>query len=97
MLFKGSIPALVTPFRNGKVDETAFVALVERQIAAGSHGVVVCGTTGEAVMVLPRSQEKSRLAAGEPGASLRWEAGAIPCGRGEQMELITCRTCGSRR
>lgn len=48
MLFKGSIPALVTPFRNGKVDEKAFVALVERQIAAGTHAVVVCGTTGEA-------------------------------------------------
>ena len=43
MLFKGSIPALVTPFRNGKVDEKAFVALIERQIAAGTHGVVVCG------------------------------------------------------
>ena len=48
MLFKGSIPALVTPFRAGKVDEKAFVALVERQIAAGTHGLVVCGTTGEA-------------------------------------------------
>jgi len=48
MLFKGSIPALVTPFRNGKVDEKAFVALIERQIAAGTYGVVVCGTTGEA-------------------------------------------------
>lgn len=48
MLFKGSMPALVTPFRNGKVDEKAFVALVERQVAAGTHGLVVCGTTGEA-------------------------------------------------
>jgi 4-hydroxy-tetrahydrodipicolinate synthase len=48
MLFKGSMPALVTPFRDGKVDEKAFVALVERQIAAGTHAVVVCGTTGEA-------------------------------------------------
>ena len=48
MLFKGSIPALVTPFRNGKVDEKAFVALVERQIAAGTHALVPCGTTGEA-------------------------------------------------
>lgn len=47
MLFKGSMPALVTPFRNGKVDEKAFVALVERQIAAGTHGLVVVGTTGE--------------------------------------------------
>ncbi len=48
MLFKGSIPALVTPFRDGKVDDKAFVALVERQIAAGTHGLVPCGTTGEA-------------------------------------------------
>jgi 4-hydroxy-tetrahydrodipicolinate synthase len=48
MLFKGSIPALVTPFRLGKVDEKAFVALVERQIAAGTHALVPCGTTGEA-------------------------------------------------
>jgi 4-hydroxy-tetrahydrodipicolinate synthase len=44
MLFKGSIPALVTPFRDGKVDDKAFVALVERQIEAGTHGMVVCGT-----------------------------------------------------
>jgi 4-hydroxy-tetrahydrodipicolinate synthase len=45
--FRGSIPALVTPFRGGKVDEKAFVALVERQIQAGSHALVPCGTTGE--------------------------------------------------
>jgi 4-hydroxy-tetrahydrodipicolinate synthase len=48
MIFKGSIPALVTPFRNGKVDDKAFVALVERQIANGSHCLIPCGTTGEA-------------------------------------------------
>jgi len=47
-VFRGSMPALVTPFRNGKVDEKAFVALVERQIAAGTHALVPCGTTGEA-------------------------------------------------
>ncbi len=46
-MFKGSIPALVTPFRGGKVDESAFEALVNRQIAAGSHALVPCGTTGE--------------------------------------------------
>lgn len=48
MIFQGSMPALVTPFRNGKVDEKAFGALVERQVAAGTHGLVVAGTTGEA-------------------------------------------------
>lgn len=46
-MFKGSIPALVTPFRDGQVDETAFRDLVERQVQAGSHALVPCGTTGE--------------------------------------------------
>jgi 4-hydroxy-tetrahydrodipicolinate synthase len=46
-LFKGLFPALVTPFRNGGVDEEAFVRLVERQIAGGVHGLVPVGTTGE--------------------------------------------------
>jgi 4-hydroxy-tetrahydrodipicolinate synthase len=46
-LFKGVITALVTPFRDGEVDEAAFRALVERQIAEGVHGLVPVGTTGE--------------------------------------------------
>ena len=41
------MPALVTPFRDGAVDERALVALVERQIAGGVHGLVPVGTTGE--------------------------------------------------
>jgi 4-hydroxy-tetrahydrodipicolinate synthase len=44
---KGSIPALITPMRGGKVDEAAFRKLVAWQIAEGSHGLVPCGTTGE--------------------------------------------------
>jgi 4-hydroxy-tetrahydrodipicolinate synthase len=46
-LFSGVFPALVTPFRDGEVDEIAFRALVERQIAGGVHGLVPVGTTGE--------------------------------------------------
>jgi 4-hydroxy-tetrahydrodipicolinate synthase len=46
-MFRGSIPALITPFRDGKVDEAAFQSFVEWQIAEGSHGLVPCGTTGE--------------------------------------------------
>jgi 4-hydroxy-tetrahydrodipicolinate synthase len=45
--FRGVFTALVTPFRRGQLDETAFVALVERQIAGGVHGLVPVGTTGE--------------------------------------------------
>ena len=44
---KGSIPALITPMKGGKVDEAAFRKLVAWQIAEGSHGLVPCGTTGE--------------------------------------------------
>ena len=46
-MFRGSIPALVTPFRDGCVDEDSFAAFIEWQIAEGSHGLVPCGTTGE--------------------------------------------------
>lgn len=46
-LFRGVLPALVTPFRDGEVDEEAFVRLVERQIDGGVHGLVPVGTTGE--------------------------------------------------
>ena len=45
--FSGSIVALVTPFRGGKVDFHALEALVEAQIAAGQKGLVPCGSTGE--------------------------------------------------
>ena len=47
-MFFGSIPALVTPFAAGRVDHATFRDLVEWQIAEGSHGLVPCGTTGEA-------------------------------------------------
>jgi 4-hydroxy-tetrahydrodipicolinate synthase len=45
--FQGSITALITPFKDGKVDTRAFQKLVEWQIDQGSHGLVPCGTTGE--------------------------------------------------
>jgi 4-hydroxy-tetrahydrodipicolinate synthase len=46
-MFKGSIPALVTPMRNGSLDEEAFRAFVDWQIREGSSGLVPVGTTGE--------------------------------------------------
>src|SRR5918995_4104581 len=45
--FRGSFTALVTPFKNGAIDEAAFRGLVSWQIEQGSHGLVPVGTTGE--------------------------------------------------
>ena len=47
MTFKGSIPALITPFKDGKVDEVALRKMIEWHIREGSDGVVPVGTTGE--------------------------------------------------
>ena len=49
----GSYPPLLTPFRGGKVDLEKFAELAERQAREGSHGVVVCGTTGEPSSLTP--------------------------------------------
>ena len=46
-MFKGSIPALITPFKNEKVDYSSYEKIIEWSIAEGSHGFVPCGTTGE--------------------------------------------------
>lgn len=56
-MIHGSLPALITPFRNGTVDEPSFQALVERQIIEGSTGLVPCGTTGESV-TLSRAEHR---------------------------------------
>ena len=46
-MFTGSLTALITPFRNGRLDEEAFRRFVEWQISEGTHGLVPAGTTGE--------------------------------------------------
>lgn len=46
-MLRGSLVALITPFRNGKVDEKAFQSFVDWQIKQGTHGLVPVGTTGE--------------------------------------------------
>ena len=58
-MFSGSSPALVTPLRDGTIDEDAFRRLVEWQIAEGSSALVPCGTTGEAPSIT--SEEQHRL------------------------------------
>jgi 4-hydroxy-tetrahydrodipicolinate synthase len=46
-MFKGSIVAIVTPFKNGKIDEERYRELIEFQIEGGTRAIVPCGTTGE--------------------------------------------------
>ncbi|HEX9462547.1 MAG TPA: 4-hydroxy-tetrahydrodipicolinate synthase [Alphaproteobacteria bacterium] len=46
-MIKGSIVALITPFKNGGIDEKGFQSIVDWQIKEGTHGLVPCGTTGE--------------------------------------------------
>ena len=47
IMIKGSITALVTPFKDGTIDEVAFGDFIEWQIKSGTHGLVPSGTTGE--------------------------------------------------
>lgn len=69
---RGSIVPLVTPFRNGQVDEAALVRLIEWQIASGSHGISVCGTTGEPTSL--SSEERRRVIE----LAVRTVAGRVP-------------------
>ena len=46
-MFEGSMVAIVTPFKKGKIDEKAFTGLVNWQIEQGTHAIIPCGTTGE--------------------------------------------------
>ncbi|MFC1658110.1 4-hydroxy-tetrahydrodipicolinate synthase [Candidatus Omnitrophota bacterium] len=57
-MFEGSIVAIVTPFKNGKVDEQKLKELVEFQIKNGTSGIVPCGTTGESPTLSTQEHER---------------------------------------
>ena len=57
-MFKGSFVALITPFKDGEVDETAFRSFIEWQITEGSDGLVPCGTTGESPTLSHEEHQK---------------------------------------
>jgi 4-hydroxy-tetrahydrodipicolinate synthase len=69
---RGSITALLTPFRGGRVDLKAFEAFVERQIGEGTQGLVACGTTGESPTL--SSEEFSAVV----GAAVKAARGRVP-------------------
>ena len=57
-MFKGAIVAIVTPFKNGKVDEEALRGLIEFQIENGTDAIVPCGTTGESPVLSHEEHDK---------------------------------------
>jgi len=88
-LFKGVLPALVTPFRDGAVDEDAFVRLVERQIAGGVHGLVPVGTTGEsATLSHDEHRRVVELCVKTAGGRVPVVAGAGSNSTAEAVELV---------
>jgi 4-hydroxy-tetrahydrodipicolinate synthase len=87
-LFKGVITALVTPFKDGKVDYAAFKALVERQIAGGVHGLVPVGTTGEtSTLTFEEHKEVVRLCVEVSAGRVKVIAGAGSNNTAEAIEL----------
>ncbi len=88
-LFKGVITALITPLRDGKVDEAAFTRLLERQIAAGIHGVVPMGTTGEsASLCLDEHKRVVELCVQVAAGRIRVIAGAGASATDKAIELV---------
>ncbi|MGA7876937.1 MAG: 4-hydroxy-tetrahydrodipicolinate synthase [Desulfoferrobacter sp.] len=57
-MFQGAMVAIVTPFKNGQVDESGLRDLIEFQIANGTHGIVPCGTTGESATLSFKEHER---------------------------------------
>ena len=98
--FTGTLTALVTPFRAGKIDDDALRALVDAQIAGGISGLVPCGTTGEAVTLEPDEHERVvAIAADEARRAPRPVRVIAGCGsndtRKSQKLAERCRKAGA--
>lgn len=88
-MFHGSIPALVTPFKNGAIDRDAFANLIERQISGGSAALVPCGTTGEsATLSHSEHREVVELCIQVAGGRVPVIAGAGSNSTREAIELV---------
>ncbi len=86
MLFSGVYTAIVTPFRDGALDEDAFRSLIDWQIAEGVSGLVPCGTTGEsATMSHPEHERVIELCVDQVKGRVKVLAGA---GSNNTMEAV---------
>jgi 4-hydroxy-tetrahydrodipicolinate synthase len=88
-LFKGVITALITPLRDGNVDEDAFVQLVERQVSAGVDGVVPMGTTGESATLSAEEHRRVvELCVATVAGRIRVIAGAGASATDKAIDLV---------
>ena len=86
-MFRGSIPALVTIFRDEALDERAFLEFVRWQVAEGSHALVPCGTTGEsATLSAAEHRRVIDLAIEAAGGRVKVIAG---CGSNDTARAVT--------
>ncbi|EGF90647.1 dihydrodipicolinate synthase [Asticcacaulis biprosthecium C19] len=86
--FSGVITALVTPFKNGEVDYDAFAVHIERQIAAGVHGLVPVGTTGEtSTLTVEEHKQVVRFCVEKAAGRVKVIAGAGSNNTSEAIEL----------
>jgi 4-hydroxy-tetrahydrodipicolinate synthase len=67
-MFSACFTALITPLRDGKIDERAFRSLVDWQVSRGISGLVVCGTTGESPTL---SHQEHQYVAGYSGGNMK--------------------------
>ena len=89
MSFRGAFTALVTPFKNGAVDEEAYRAFIEWQIEQGIDGVVPCGTTGEAATLSHAEQgEVIKICVDQVKGRVPVIAGAGSNNTSEAIELV---------
>ena len=84
-MFKGSIVAIVTPFRNGQVDFEKLRELVEFQIEGGTDAIVPCGTTGE-TPTLTRDEWLHVI-----DVTIEVAAGRVPIVAGIERRIYTCQ------
>jgi 4-hydroxy-tetrahydrodipicolinate synthase len=75
-MFTGTYTALVTPFRDGEIDEAALRGLIQEQLAAGVDGIVPCGSTGESATLSHEEHERAiKIAIDEAGGRVKVIAG----------------------
>ena len=93
LLFEGAATALITPFRDGRIDFPALERLIDFQIAGGISALVIAGTTGEA-STLTHAEHAALI-----GAAVRYTKGRVPliAGCGSNSTAVACRLAESSR